>query len=87
MTPVRRLGKRHVETLLADYDRDPIGALTAALGVITGAPDRSLRDQLALCALPADRTQRLLAGDEVALDELVRELNELRTVPLAVVVG
>ena len=87
MTPVRRLGKRHVEALLADYDRDPVGALTTALGVITGSSSQSLQDQLALCALPSDRTARLLAGDQVALDELVRELNELRTVPLALMIG
>jgi hypothetical protein len=79
LTPVAvaRLTKRAVERLLAEYDTDPIGALTTALRVVL-VSDASWPGLVELATDDAGRRARLLAGDVDALDELARELNELR---------
>jgi hypothetical protein len=75
----KRLTKRDVERLLADYDADPVGALTVALRRATGAVDTaSWADVVALATADPHRREALLRGDVAALDELARELNELR---------
>jgi hypothetical protein len=78
-TTIARLKKTHVERLLAEYDADPIAALTTALGI---ALDRLGADWPALlhaAPIDADRRQRLLAGTEADLDALAAELNEYRS--------
>lgn len=80
MTIIVRLKKRHVERLLASYDADPVGALTAALRVALDLPDASWPALLAAAPIDAARRQRLLSADESALDQLVTELNEFRCV-------
>jgi AmiR/NasT family two-component response regulator len=74
---VTRLTKRAVERLLADYDTDPVGALTTALRAVLVC-DASWPDLVVLATDDADRRTRLLALDVDALDGLARELNELR---------
>jgi hypothetical protein len=81
----RRLSKRDVEALLAAYDGNPIGAIETALRQLLHAPTKTF-DQLLECLLDEGRIEldrwRVLAGRDVdALDALVSELNETRTLP------
>ncbi len=75
-----RLGKAHVESLLADFDADPVGALTRALRITLDAPTLDWEELLALAAIPAERRELLESGDPFALDELATELNEMREI-------
>lgn len=74
----RRLAKRDVERLLGGYDTDPVGALTVALRVVLVRPGASFDELLAVADLPLERRSALAARDLDALDDLARELNELR---------
>ena len=73
-----RLKKVHVETLLRDYDRDPVGSLTSALRIALDKPGRDWPSLLSAAPLPSARRSQLLAGEQQALDELAAELNEAR---------
>ena len=73
-----RLTKREVERLLADYDADPVAALTASLRRLTGLAGASWDELVPLATSDHDRRAALLAADGRALDDLARELNELR---------
>ncbi|MEQ1873446.1 MAG: hypothetical protein ABL953_06940 [Ilumatobacteraceae bacterium] len=73
-----RLKKAHVEALLRDYDREPVGSLTTALRLALDQPGADWASLLASAPLPSVRRSRLLAGDQKALDELAAELNEAR---------
>jgi hypothetical protein len=75
---IARLNKRDVERLLADYDDDPVGALTVALRTMLALPDASWPALLVAAPISAGRRQLLLGEDQQALDELAAELNELR---------
>ena len=77
-TLTRRLRKADVERLLADYDADPIAALTLALRITLAMPDATWDTLLERAPLGAERRERLRSGDERALDELTAELNENR---------
>jgi hypothetical protein len=74
------LKKVHVERLLADYDADPMAALTAALRIILEMSDASWSTLLAAAPIDSDRRRLLLAADEKALDRLAAELNERRSI-------
>ena len=73
-----KLRKADVEQLLADYDSDPVAALTVALRVVLDRPDDEW-STLIQTAFAEDRRDRLHARDSIALDQLAAELNELRT--------
>lgn len=73
-----RLSKFDVEVLLAGYDDDPVAALTHALAKVLDRAGATWVELIAAAPFPAERRQRLLAGTTDALDELLRELNELR---------
>ena len=73
-----RLQKAHVEALLRDYDADPIAALTTALRAALDQPDADWAALLAATPLSTGHRNRLLAGEQTALDELAAELNETR---------
>jgi hypothetical protein len=77
-TLIAALTKAQVERLLATYDADPIGALTAALGKFLRMPDATWLELLAAAPIDADRRQLLLSGDQASLDRLAAELNERR---------
>jgi hypothetical protein len=77
---IARLKKVDVERLLAEYDADPIGALTAAMRIALELPDATWPTLLAAAPIAAARREKLLAGDEASLDQLARELNEVRSV-------
>ena len=74
-----RLSKFDVEVLLDDYDRDPIAALSRALAKVLDRPVEPWADLVAAAPLDSDRRQALLALEQTALDNLLRELNEQRS--------
>ena len=76
---VRSLRKRDVESLLAAYDGDPVGALASAMRIVLEMPGEVFPALVRAAGFPPERQQRLLAHDVRALDELARELNETRT--------
>ena len=73
------LRKRDVERLLADYDADPVAAITAAMQIALDSPDADYRTLVLAAPFDDDRRALLLTADVAALDELARELNETRT--------
>ena len=73
------LKKRDVEVLLDRYDTDPVAALTAALRVALDRPDLDFTALVKLAGFSCARRIRLQAQEPAALDELLAELNELRT--------
>jgi hypothetical protein len=78
-TAIARLKKVHAERLLADYDADPVAALTSALQVVLEMPDAEWTALVAAAPIDDGRRQRLLAADEAILDQLAAELNERRS--------
>lgn len=70
--------KAAAESLLADYDADPIAALTAALRIALDMPGAGWATLLAAAPIEATRRRLLLDADETSLDQLARELNERR---------
>jgi len=77
------LRKRDVEAMMARYDHDPVVALTEALRMVLDQPNADW-SQLLHAAGFSDRRRRSLEQlDPDALDELLTELNELRTVMTA----
>ena len=73
------LKKRDVEVMLDRYDTDPVAALTAALRVALDRPDLDFTALVKLAGFSCARRIRLQAQEPAALDELLAELNELRT--------
>ena len=77
----RPLNKSDVERLLADYDHNPVAALTDALRIVLGYPHADFATLIQSAPLD-DATRRALAvRDTATLDALVATLNELRTIP------
>ena len=74
------LRKRDVEALLQQYDLDPVAALTTALRTTLDRPDLDFTALVNLAGFDCARRIRLQAHETAAMDELVAELNELRTV-------
>ena len=73
------LKKRDVEVLLDGYDTDPVAALTTALRIALDRPDLDFTALVKLAGFSCARRIRLQAQEPAALDELLVELNELRT--------
>lgn len=73
------LKKRDVEALLDRYDAEPVAALTDALRVALDRPDLEFTALVKLAGFSCARRIRLQAQEPAALDELLTELNELRT--------
>ncbi len=74
------LRKSDVERMMADYDRDPVEALTTALRIALDRPDAGWTDLVSAAGYGCARRIRLQAQETAALDELAAELNELRAV-------
>lgn len=76
---MRKLSKREVEALLAEYDKDPASALLAALQILI--PERPDNWEEAVNSLPLDdATKRQLRDRSLAaLDSLVKQLVETRS--------
>lgn len=77
----QRLSKLDVELLLATYDDDPIEALSRALSILVGREGLGFDQLLVEAGLSEARTAMLMAREQRALDELLAELNERRTLP------
>jgi hypothetical protein len=77
---VTTLKKRDVEAMLAGYEADPVGALTDALRLALDLPDSDWTALVKAAGFGCARRIRLQAADPAALDELLVDLNELRTV-------
>ena len=73
--------KRNVEALLGSYDADPIAALTVAVRIVLERTDDSWPELIRAAGFTDTRSAALLVGEQSALDDLARELNELRTLP------
>ena len=73
-----RLDKRDVERLLDSYDRDPVAALSVALEKVLDLAGAAWPQLVYAAGLDPARTERLLAAQPNALDELATELNEQR---------
>ncbi|MEY4371624.1 MAG: hypothetical protein RL219_393 [Actinomycetota bacterium] len=76
---MKRLNKFDVERLMNDLDSDPVGALSVALAKVLDLPADSWAALLAAAPIDDSRRAALMARDQRALDDLARELNELRT--------
>ena len=76
-----RLSKRDVEALRREYDRDPIGALSAALRIVLRRPDADWEELVGASGLGARSRRALAARETSALDEMLTELNEHRELP------
>jgi hypothetical protein len=74
------LSKRDVEHLMAEYDTDPVGALTTALRVTLDHPDLEWTALVKAAGFSCARRIRLQAQETAALDELLVQLNEARVV-------
>lgn len=72
------LRKRDVEAMWDRYDTDPVGALTDALKRLLGTDETDWAALVKMAGFTCSRRVRLQAHDRRALDELARELNELR---------
>jgi hypothetical protein len=77
---VTTLRKRDVEQMMADYDRDPVAALTVALRTTLDQPDLEWTALVKMAGFDCARRIRLQAVDTAALDELLVELNEQREI-------
>ena len=65
--------------MLADFDADPVAALSAAMRVVLDMPDGEWAELLLAAPIDAARRGLLLDNDEPALDQLAAELNERRS--------
>jgi hypothetical protein len=75
---VTTLRKRDVEALWHRYDTDPVGALTDALRRLLDTDEADWTVLVKMAGFTCSRRILLQAHDQRALDELARELNELR---------
>ena len=74
----RPLKKHEVESMMSTYDIDPISALTSALRIATGHRRATWEHLVTL--LPIRLRTKMLDADAAAMDLLLTELNETRTV-------
>lgn len=81
MSRRRCLAKRDVELMLATYDDDPIASLTVALTLLVGRNGLHFDELVVEAGLSEARTALLMAREQQALDDLLAELNERRTLP------
>lgn len=72
------LRKRDVEALWQRYDTDPVGALSEALRRVLDTDEDDWTALVKSAGFTCARRILLQARDQTALDELARELNELR---------
>jgi len=75
----RVLTKRDVENLINNYDDNPQQALTYALRIVTGMPNASWKTLIDLSFTDTQQSEFLQTLDQQSLDQLVRQLNEGRT--------
>ncbi len=75
----RALTKRDVEDLMNNFDDNPQQALTHALRIVTGMPNASWKSLIAHIYSDLEHRELFYKADQQSLDQLVRQLNEGRT--------
>ena len=75
----RPLSKRDAENLMNNYDINPQQALTHALRIAIGMPNASWKTLIDLSFTDTQQSELLQTLDQQSLDQLVRQLNEGRT--------
>ena len=70
--------KADAEQLLADYDTDPVAALSRALRIVLDLPGAEWVTLIAAAPIDAARRRLLFDSDQTTLDGLASELNERR---------
>lgn len=73
------LRKRDVEALWQRFDADPVGALGDALRVVLGTDEADWTALVKAAGFTCARRILLQARDQSALDDLARELSEMRS--------
>jgi len=73
------LTKKEVETLTLTYDADPVGSLCNAISALLDVPATPWIQLLALLPPAFAESKELMNQDVTALDELVKQLVEQRT--------
>jgi hypothetical protein len=73
------LKKSDVERLMSDYDADPVAALTDALRITLDEPELAWTELVKKAGFDCAMRIRLQAAEPTALDELLVDLNERRT--------
>jgi hypothetical protein len=73
------LTKKEVETLMLTYDADPVGSLCNTISALLGVPATTWTQLLALLPPAFAESKELMNQDVTALDELVKQLVEQRT--------
>ncbi|CAB4900302.1 unannotated protein [freshwater metagenome] len=76
----RPLTKRDAEELINSFDANPQAALMRALRIATGMPHASWKSLVALTSTDLQHRELLYEGDQSCLDQLVKQLNEQRTI-------
>jgi hypothetical protein len=76
----RPLTKRDAEELIDSFDANPQAALMRALRIATGMPHASWKSLVALTSTDLQHRELLYEGDQSCLDQLVKQLNEQRTI-------
>lgn len=76
---MRKLKKVEVEAMLDSYDEDPVTALTTALSLILEADQPSWVHLVQLAGKTEVQRNALVAHETVALDELLKQLVENRS--------
>lgn len=76
-----RLKKIDVEQLTHTFDDDPIAALTVALRRTIERPMAEWTELVAALSIDEARKRALIARDTRAIEELLRDLIEMREVP------
>ena len=74
------MNKWQVESLLADFDVNAIQALTGAMRRVLDRPRATWNELIVAANFDQARAELLRSGDQTALDQLLTELNELRTI-------
>ena len=75
---MRKLSKRDVEALLAEYDNNPAGALLTSLQVLIPNCPTKWEDAVEMLNVEAATKANLRACTLSAMDELVKQLVETR---------
>jgi hypothetical protein len=64
---------------LAEYDNDPVAALSSALRIVLDMPNATWDELLAAAPIESQQRRRLASSDLTTLDRLAADLNEFRS--------
>ncbi|HEY0518417.1 MAG TPA: hypothetical protein VGC84_02900 [Ilumatobacteraceae bacterium] len=64
---------------MAEYDNDPVAALSSALRIVLDMPNATWDELLAAAPIESQQRRRLASSDLTTLDRLAADLNEFRS--------